>query len=78
MLSIILALAALAATNLASPFHEKRWDNLKVKHEWVQTPKHWTEVGPAPSESKVRICGPPQCQYEGASESSGSFFCVDY
>jgi len=55
MLKNAFFLAFLVGTALCKPLH-KRWDDLKVKHVWVDgVPKGWEAVGPAPLEQRLTV-----------------------
>jgi hypothetical protein len=55
MLKSALLLFLFVGTSLCKPLH-KRWDDLKVKHAWVDgIPKGWEVVGPAPSEERLAV-----------------------
>ncbi|TFK52035.1 subtilisin-like protein [Heliocybe sulcata] len=51
--TLVLALAA--ASVWAKPLLEKRWDDLEVKHAWVETPRGWTYQQPAPKDSRMEM-----------------------
>lgn len=34
---------------------EKRWEELRVKHEWIDVPKGWVEVGRPPAEHLLKM-----------------------
>jgi len=34
---------------------DKRWEELKVKHEWTDVPKGWIEVGRPPADHSLKI-----------------------
>jgi hypothetical protein len=34
---------------------DKRWDDLKVKHEWIDVPKGWVEVGRPPADYLLKM-----------------------
>jgi tripeptidyl-peptidase I len=53
--SSYLALVAfgLAQSVHSKPLNSKRWDELSVKHEWVEVPRGWSLDGPAPADHKV-------------------------
>ncbi|KZT21194.1 subtilisin-like protein [Neolentinus lepideus HHB14362 ss-1] len=51
--SLVLVLAA--ASVWAKPLLEKRWDDLEVKHAWVETPRGWTYTQAAPAEHKMEM-----------------------
>ncbi|EIN09489.1 subtilisin-like protein [Punctularia strigosozonata HHB-11173 SS5] len=42
----------LAQVAQGKPLGSKRWDELSIKHEWVEVPRGWTLEGPAPAEHK--------------------------
>nr|GAT56545.1 subtilisin-like protein [Mycena chlorophos] len=46
--SVLVLVAFLAQFGAANPVAEKRWDDVEVKHAWVQVPKGW-EYHSAPS-----------------------------
>ena len=55
MLKKALLLSLLVGTALCKPLH-KRWDDLKVKHAWVDgVPKGWEVIGPAPSTERLTV-----------------------
>ena len=33
----------------------KRWEELKVKHEWIDVPKGWVEVGRPPADHLLKM-----------------------
>jgi hypothetical protein len=35
--------------------HDKRWGELKVKHEWTDVPKGWVEIGRPPADYPMKI-----------------------
>ncbi|KAL7280332.1 hypothetical protein ACG7TL_005249 [Trametes sanguinea] len=45
--ALLLALVHLAVAN---PLASKRWDDLEVKHAWVEVPRGWELHGPAPAD----------------------------
>lgn len=34
---------------------DKRWDEPKVKHEWIDVPKGWVEVGRPPMDYSLKV-----------------------
>lgn len=50
--SSVLLLSALQLC-LSKPV--KRWDDLQVKHAWVNVPRGWELVGPAPADHKLNM-----------------------
>lgn len=55
MLKKALLLSLLVGTALCKPLH-KRWDDLKVKHAWVDgVPKGWEVIGLAPSSERLTV-----------------------
>ena len=55
MLKNILVLSLLVGATLCQrPY--KRWDDLSVKHEWVEgAPKGWEALGPAPPDERLTV-----------------------
>lgn len=55
MLKNALFLSLLVGAALCKPLH-RRWDDFKVKHEWIDgAPRGWEVVGPAPSDERLAV-----------------------
>ena len=58
MVRLLWAVALLGAFQPAiakSLWHDKRWGELKVKHEWTDVPKGWVEIGRPPADYPMKI-----------------------
>ncbi|KDQ50709.1 hypothetical protein JAAARDRAFT_185905 [Jaapia argillacea MUCL 33604] len=49
---LLLGLAGLCASK---PLLNRRWDDLKVRHSWVEVPRGWKLQGPAPADHKLAM-----------------------
>ena len=55
MLKNILVLSLLVGATLCRHL-QKRWDDFKVKHEWIEgAPRGWKVLGPAPSDERLNV-----------------------
>ena len=55
LLWVVVLLGAFQPVIAKSLRHDKRWEELKVKHEWTDVPKGWVEIGRPPADYPMKI-----------------------